>query len=257
MLRFSLLGSGSSGNAALVTTPTTKILIDNGLSLKQLRLRLAAVGESLTDLSAVVISHEHSDHVLGLGVLTRQMAVPVYMTPATHEALPASLNGLNGVRHFESGDTLPLGDIEVDTFAVSHDAVDPVGFAVRGCGAKLGFATDLGHVSHVVRRGLAGAHALVIESNYCPKRLLAGHYPPRVQHRIRSRIGHLSNQDMCSLLAELLHDRLGTVVLMHISENNNNPDDVLALARGVMNGHVAKLHLAWQDRPTPLFEVRP
>lgn len=255
MLRFCLLGSGSSGNAALVASHSAKILVDNGLSFKRLQERTACVGESLEGLDAVFVTHEHADHVAGLGVLTRKMPVPVYMTGDTRAALPPGLGALPTVRVFEAGETLRVGDLEIDSFPVSHDAADPVSYAVRCAGAKLGFATDLGHVSHGVRRGLSGSHALVIESNYCPQRLLNGHYPARVQHRIRSRIGHLSNQDMCSLLASLLHERLSTVVLMHISENNNHPEDVLALARNVMRNHPARLHLAFQDRPTPLFEV--
>jgi phosphoribosyl 1,2-cyclic phosphodiesterase len=183
------------------------------------------------------------------------MPVPVYMTPDTRAALPPGLGALPTVRVFEAGETLRVGDLEVGSFPVSHDAADPVSYAVRCNGSKLGFATDLGHISHGVRRSLSGSHALVLESNYCPQRLMNGHYPARVQHRIRSRIGHLSNQDMCSLLASLLHDQLSTVVLMHISENNNHPEEVIALAKGVLRDHPARLHLALQDRPTPLFEV--
>lgn len=257
MLRFSLLGSGSSGNAALVTGPAAKILIDCGLSHKQLCLRTESLGETLEGLGAVFITHEHTDHVLSLPALLRKHPVPVYMTRGTHENLPPRLQGLPNVQLIEAGETVTVGNLEVDSFAISHDAAEPVSYAVRSEGAKLGFATDLGHVSHGVRRGLAGAHALVLESNYCPIRLRNGHYPVQVQHRIRSRQGHLSNQDMCSLLGDLLHDMLRTVVLMHISENNNHPDDVLKLVRGVLRTHPAQVHLALQDVPTPLFEVSP
>ncbi len=128
MLQFSLLGSGSSGNAILLRSRGAKILIDNGLSFKQLSQRLEAVGESLDGLSAVLVTHEHGDHVGGLGVLTRKLDIPIYMTRGTHDSLPANL-GLRGEIHFfEAGDDLRLGDMEVQSFSVSHDAADPVGF---------------------------------------------------------------------------------------------------------------------------------
>ena len=257
MLRFSLLGSGSSGNAALVTGPAAKILIDCGLSFKQLRLRTESLGQSLEGLDAVFITHEHGDHVLSLPALQRKYPVPVYMTRGTHESLPQRMAHLCHIRQIEPGESVTVGGLEVDSFAISHDAAEPVSYAVRAEGAKVGFATDLGHVSHGVRRGLAGAHALVLESNYCPTRLRNGHYPAQVQHRIRSRQGHLSNQAMCGLLGDLLHAALRRVVLMHISENNNHPDDVLNLVRGVLRAHPAEVHLALQDEPTPFFEVIP
>lgn len=256
MLRFSLLGSGSSGNAILMASERTKILIDNGLSFKQLSLRAAAVGLSLEDLAAIVVTHEHGDHVSGIGVLTRKVPVPVYMTRGTFENLSPTLGTLGEVRFFEAGDTLLIGDLTIRSFSVSHDAADPVGFTVSAGGAQFGLATDLGHVSHLVRNRLAGSHALIIESNHCPEMLRKGEYPPKVQQRIRGRQGHLSNEDMCSLLHSLLHDDLQHVVLVHISEKNNSPALVDQRVRGVLKKHPALIFLATQDTPTPLFEVR-
>jgi phosphoribosyl 1,2-cyclic phosphodiesterase len=256
VLRFSLLGSGSSGNAILLRSATTKILIDNGLSFKQLSLRAAAVGESLEDLSAILVTHEHGDHVLGIGVLTRKMPVPVFMTRGTYENLPDSLGALGELEFFEAGEGLRIGDLAIQSFSVSHDAGDPVGFTVSSAGAQFGLATDLGHVSHLVRNRLAGCHALVIESNHCPEMLRKGEYPPKVQQRIRGRHGHLSNEDMCSLLHGLLHDSLQHVILVHISENNNDVELVEQRVRGVLKAHPAEVFLSTQDAPTPLFEVR-
>lgn len=255
MLQFSLLGSGSSGNAILLRSRGTKILIDNGLSFKQLSLRLDAVGESVEGLAAILVTHEHGDHVQGLGVLTRRMAVPIYMTQGTYQHLPATLRLKGDIQIFEAGDELRVGDMEIRTFSVSHDAADPVGFTVRAEGAQFGLATDLGHASNLVRNRLAGSHALVIESNYCPDMLRNGHYPPQIQQRIRGRQGHLSNEDMCSLLHSLLHDSLQLVILVHISEKNNSPELVERRVRGVLKAHRAEMFLATQDAPTPLFEV--
>lgn len=255
MLQFSLLGSGSSGNAILVKSRTTKILVDNGLSFKQLALRTAAVGETLDGLDAIVVTHEHGDHVMGIGVLTRKVRAPVYMTRGTFENLPGSLGVLGDIIIFEAGATLHIGNLEILSFSVSHDAADPVGFVVRAEGAQFGLATDLGHISHLVKTRLAGSHALVIESNYCPELLRTGEYPPKIQQRIRGRQGHLSNEDMCSLLHALLHDALQHVIVVHISENNNTPALVEQRVRGVLKSHPAAMYLATRDVPTPLFQV--
>ena len=256
MLQFSLLGSGSSGNAIAVRSATTTILIDNGLSFKQLSLRAAAVGISLENLAAILVTHEHGDHVQGIGVLTRKIPVPVYMTHDTCENLSPSLGKLGDIELFEAGEGLLIGDMTIQSFSVSHDAADPVGFTVKADGAQFGLATDVGHVSHLVRNRLAGSHALVIESNHCPEMLRKGDYPPKIRQRIRGRHGHLSNEEMCSLLHSILHDDLQHVVLVHISENNNSPQLVEQRVRGVLKGHPAAIYLATQDSPTPLFEVR-
>lgn len=257
MLKFSLLGSGSSGNAALIVGERTRVLIDSGLSYKQLCLRAEAVGQSLDGLDAVFITHEHSDHVNGLGVLARKTGVPVFITTPTHRALPPNVGEIPRIEYFEAGDTISVGEFEVCSFSVSHDACDPVCYSIRGRGAKLGFATDLGHCCHLVRARLEGSHALVLESNYCPDRLRLGHYPASVQQRIRSRQGHLSNHDAGALLKSLLHAALRTIVLVHISENNNTPELVKRNALGAVGNHPANIFLATQDAPTPLFEVAP
>lgn len=257
MIRFSLLGSGSSGNAVLVATESHKILIDNGLSLRQLVLRAAELGESLDGLHAVFVTHEHGDHVSGLGVLSRRLSVPVFLTEGTLANLPRAVGRLNGVELFEAGEHFEFGELTVGSFSVSHDAADPVGYVVQCDGAKLGFAHDLGHASHLVRNRLAGSHALVLESNYCPHMLQKGRYPPAVQQRIRGRRGHLSNRDMGSLLAALRHDALRLVVLVHISEENNDPELASDIARHVLRGSPAEVVVAHQNTPTPMFEVAP
>ncbi len=257
MFRFGLLGSGSSGNAAVVVSGKAKILIDCGFSLRQLQRRLEQAGESLEGLQAVFLTHEHTDHVAGAGVLCRKHGIPIYGTPGTLQNLSQQVGNLPRAIPFEAGDAVPIGDLEMASFSVAHDAADPVSYVVRSNGAKLGFATDFGHASELVRNRLAGSHALVIESNYCPDLLRNGAYPPQIQQRIRSRQGHMSNQDMSKLLHHLLHDTLRTVVLVHLSENNNRPELAQSMAEQVLQGHSAKLYVAAQDAPTPFFEVGP
>ena len=257
MIRFCLLGSGSSGNATYVEADGSKILIDNGLSFRQLDSRAAAAGLSLEGLKAIFITHEHADHVNGVGVLTRKVSVPVYMTPGTAERLPPGIGKLNNIKYFEAGEDISLNGMRVGSFSISHDAADPVSFVVEASDTKLGIAADLGHPSELVRQRLAHSHGLVLESNYCPDMLRKSSYPPMIRQRINSNFGHLSNRAASQLLAHILHDALRLVVLVHISEENNTKELAQSVAAQAMRGHAAELHVAWQDRPTPVFEIRP
>lgn len=257
MIRFSLLGSGSAGNAIFVRGAHTKLLIDAGLSLRQLRLRLAAIGESLDGLTGVAITHEHGDHIQGLRTLAKQYRVPVYMTPDTAARVAERIGPVETHVPFDAGDVLPLGEFEVHSFSVEHDAVDPVSFVVARDGCRLGMATDLGHVTGLVRERLSGAQALVLESNYCPEMIERSSYPIEIVQRIKSRRGHLSNHDMNSLLCHLLHDDLQLVVAIHVSQENNTEEKARAMALQAMRGHPAELYVAAQDAPTPLFSIAP
>jgi phosphoribosyl 1,2-cyclic phosphodiesterase len=214
------------------------------------------VGETLDDLKGVFITHEHSDHVSGVGPLARKLGVPVYITARTLELLPPSVGILPRVELFEAGDTLVVDGLALTSFSVSHDAVDPVSFVVESGNARLGIASDLGHAPRLVKKRLEGSHGLLLESNYCPDMLRRGPYPPALQQRIRSRQGHLSNTDMNSLLAGLLHEALQLVVLVHLSEENNRPELAHEMAARVLQHHGAALHVAPRDKPTPLFEIR-
>ncbi|NIA15179.1 MAG: MBL fold metallo-hydrolase [Nitrospiraceae bacterium] len=256
MLRFSLLGSGSSGNALLIASETGKILIDSGLSFKQLKLRAEAVGETLDGLAAVFVTHEHRDHVNGLGTLARRLNVPVYATAGTLEGLPGAVGELPCAQAFEAGDTIAVDGLSLTSFSVCHDAADPVSYIVRCGGVKLGVASDLGHAPTLVKTRLQGADALILESNYCPDMLRHGRYPPSVQQRINGRHGHLSNHAMNSLLSSLLHDGLQQVVIVHVSAENNTPELVEQLAAQVLGDHPAGVYVARQDVPTPMFEIR-
>ena len=256
-MRFCLLGSGSSGNAILIKTRDSKILIDNGLSFKQLQLRAAGIGENLDGLKAVFVTHEHSDHVAGVGILARKIDVPVYMTRDTFTSLPGTIGKIPTVRIVEAGEETVLNGITVGSFSISHDAADPVSYIVESEGVKLGIAADMGHPSELVRLRLAGSNGLILESNYCPDMLRRGSYPPMIQQRIRGRQGHLSNSTMCSLLSNVLHEALRVVVLVHISAENNTHDLALRMAGRVIRDLPVQLVAASQDRPTPLFDLGP
>ncbi len=256
MIKFALLGSGSSGNATLVTDGTNAFLIDNGLSLKRLEERLGAVGLCPSDLKGVFVTHEHGDHVQGLGVLSRKHRIPVFLTEGTRQSLPATLGHVEKLETVEAGDTVKIGGLSITSFSIAHDAADPVSYTVTNGSTKLGFATDFGHTSHLVRTRLANSNALVIESNYCPHLLRTGSYPPKIQQRISSRSGHLSNHDAAKLLSELAHDALQLVVLVHLSRENNLPALASRLAREALAGHPAEVVVAPPDGSSRLFEVQ-
>lgn len=255
-IAFSLLGSGSNGNAMLVQGPAAPVLIDSGLSLRRAQERAASLGLALDELAAICVTHEHADHVLGAGVMARRLGVPVYMTRGTYENLPKQVRHIPRLELFEAGDSLDLAGMRFHSFSVSHDAADPVSYVVEHGPVRLGLATDLGYVSHLVRMRLAGCHALVLETNYCPVMLRQGSYPAAVQQRIRGRLGHLSNGDACSLLKALAHEALRVVVLVHVSDENNTPDRALHQVAQVLDGRPVQLEVARRDGPTRLFEVR-
>jgi phosphoribosyl 1,2-cyclic phosphodiesterase len=257
VIRFCLLGSGSSGNALLVSSNGSTILIDAGLSFKQLQARASAIGWSLGDVQAVFVTHEHGDHVSGLGILARKLQVPVYLTEATYDALPDAVGPVPTATLIEAGDAVQVGGLSVASFSIPHDAADPVSYVVQAGGVKLGMAADLGSTSDLVRQRLAGSHGLILESNYCPAMLQRGPYPAMVQQRIRGRHGHLSNHDMAALLKRLAHDALQVVVLVHISDDNNTPALAYETAARAVGRRPVTLHVARKGSPTPVFEIVP
>ena len=257
MIRFSLLGSGSKGNALFISSNRAKILIDNGLSFRQLKTRLMSIGETVEELNALFVTHEHSDHTQGIGTLLKNIQLPVFLTQATLQEIKGNFAHFSGIHVFEAGETIRISDIHITSFSVSHDAVDPVNYVVISDGVRLGIAADMGYASKLALARLQGAHALVLEANHCPHMLLTGKYPAFLKQRILGKFGHLSNQAMRDFLAQLVHKELKLVVLAHLSEENNTPDLALQNARAVLSHANIPVHVATQDRPTPLFEVKP
>ncbi|HOV84735.1 MAG TPA: MBL fold metallo-hydrolase [Syntrophobacteraceae bacterium] len=223
-LCFQLIASGSKGNAILVCSPKTRILVDAGLSARELCKRLEKTCTPANRLDALVLSHEHGDHVRGAGVLSRRFHVPVYLNQGTRENLPEQTGPMESMQIFQSGSPFSVGDLEIHPFSISHDAADPVGFVVEHNAVRLGICTDLGVATQLVRTRLRGCRGIVLEANHDTDLLLNGPYPWELKQRIRGRHGHLSNSDAYELLDTLHHDRLKTVVFAHLSEVNNHPD---------------------------------
>ena len=256
----SLLASGSRGNSAIVSSARTKILVDAGISCRETFKRMKAAGEDPQSLSAILITHEHSDHVYGLAVLAKKLKIPVFMTGATHMAWARSLRDEEGrlpqiekLERFQAGCRFQVGDIDVTPFTIPHDAVDPVGFTFRTEGVKVGFATDLGRMLTNVKDQLRGCDVLVIESNHDIERLRIGPYPWSVKQRVGSPTGHLSNKKLAEFLSDDYDGHASYIVLAHLSEQNNHPEiarkeaeDALGARRGLLFN---RLLLAGQAEP--------
>src|SRR5262249_37397928 len=233
----SVLASGSRGNCALVETSTTRILVDAGISCRETFRRMRALGDGPRHLSAIVITHEHSDHVHGLAVLAKKLKVPVFMTGATHQTWARAMRDQNAVRPrlerlevFFAGKSFQVGDIAVTPFTIPHDAADPVGFTFRAEGVKVGIATDLGYIPASVRDHLRNCEVLMLESNHDVEMLRVGPYPWSVKQSVMSRVGHLSNDALAQFFTSAYDGGAAYVALAHLSGHNTH----LALARRAM-----------------------
>lgn len=230
-----VLASGSRGNSALVCSSSTRILVDVGISCRETFKRLKAAGEDPHQLSAIVITHEHADHVSGLAVLAQKLNIPVFITGPTHAAWKRAMRDEAGespklpkVEFFQAGKGFQIGDIEVKPFTVPHDAADPVGFTFRNEGCKVAFAIDLGYLTPNVCDHLRACDILMLESNHDLEMLRVGPYPWSVKQRVMSRVGHLSNDALAEFFRDGYDGSASYIVLAHLSEQNNHP----AIARG-------------------------
>ena len=222
-MRVCLLASGSKGNAIYVDTGGAKILVDAGLSAVEILRRLSQIGVDGSELDAVLISHEHTDHTRGAGTLARKLKIPLLLSYPTCREIHASVKKVE-VIEFESGYPFTFKDLTIDPFPITHDACDPVGFLLKCHDGQIGIATDLGIATRLVKDKLAGSRVLVLESNHDEEMLLNGPYPWHLKQRIKSRHVHLSNIESAELLDEIIHPGLEGVFLAHLSEVNNDPE---------------------------------
>lgn len=259
MLELAVLGSGSSGNSALVCLGDTRILIDAGLSARQLCVRLDALGVDPDSLSGIVLTHEHGDHTRGIDVFCKKRQVPVYATNHTSCVVRESLRCDVSWRQFEAGREFRIGNVSVESFSVPHDAVDPVGF-VFGCGeSRVGVLSDVGHVTRVIVDRLSGVDTLFTEANYDDKMLQNDALRPwAIKQRIGNRHGHLSNEQTAELVSRIASPRLKQVILGHLSSDCNCP----VLAAGVIRQTLLKdgfgdvaVECADRKNPLPLRSV--
>jgi phosphoribosyl 1,2-cyclic phosphodiesterase len=220
-----VLATSSSGNSTFIRTEKTRILVDAGLSKRDVLARLAAINEDPEKLDAILVTHEHSDHVSGLVSLARALNIPIFITRLTAPAIPWG-EFTPRLDCFQAGTTFCVGDIEIDSFTIPHDAIDPVGFCFRAQGMKIGLVTDLGYVTDSIKFHLRGVHLLFLESNHDLEMLKVGPYPWSVKQRVMGRKGHLSNDVVCEFIRSDLDSSVDTLVLGHLSEHNNHPEIV-------------------------------
>jgi phosphoribosyl 1,2-cyclic phosphodiesterase len=279
-VQFTILGSGSSGNCAYIETESCRVLIDAGFSPRQIRQRLATIGRTPENLSAILITHEHADHVSGLFGLAEKLRIPIYCNRDTQEAIVWALkerwNGkrdplFDGMektatdfisrlewRLFQTGDRFELNDLMVETFPIPHDAQDPVGFLVRTCGGNFGFVTDLGHMTKLVIERVRAANVLVLESNHDIRMLQDSHRSWSLKQRILGRHGHLSNEAAADAAVEIMSDGLKHLYLAHLSRECNNPNLALRVMTerlGQIGATHVQLQLAAQDVPCKTLQL--
>jgi phosphoribosyl 1,2-cyclic phosphodiesterase len=288
--RISILASGSTGNSTLLETNSTTLLIDAGLGKKEMLRRFEALGRARPErVDGILVTHEHSDHSTGLAQMAREWNCPAYLTEPTHREIvkmyaaedtgkPAYRRGspdgnssrkpsrkaqIDRVEYIRAGERFEIGDIEINPFAIPHDAADPVGYAFRTNGTKVALVTDLGYMPELVKHHLREADFLILESNHDLDMLKVGPYPWYIKQRVMSRTGHLSNSVVSDFLAdsEVFDGRARYLVLAHLSEQNNTPDIAQICAEQALSSRPldfafrGSLHIASQRVPLGPFEL--
>ena len=255
-MRFSVLGSGSRGNAVYIEAGNSSVLIDAGFSGKELQKRMETIGRDLADVNAICITHEHGDHINGAGVVSRRYEIPIIINGGTLEAASSKMGKLFGATIFSAGESIEVGDLQIRSFCISHDTADPVGYVVSNGHKRLGYLTDTGKVSHLMARRLLSCQGIILEFNHDLEMLKDGPYPLPLQQRVRSSRGHLSNDDAADFLTELMEGEIREVVLAHLSEKNNTVELAREAARKrLLQWPAVNLHVARQDSAMSLLEL--
>lgn len=262
-LRFSPLFSGSSGNAIYVGCDNAHILVDAGMSGTRITQELARIGVNPGQLNAILVTHEHSDHIKGIGILSRKYDIPVYATEGTWQGMRSKIGSVveKNICIFEPEQNFYMGSVDITPFPIPHDAVQPVGYIFELHGAKLAIATDLGCIRESWYKYVCHSDAVLLESNYDPDMLTAGSYPYDLKRRILSNRGHLCNEDAGACALSLVNAGARHIVLGHLSKENNFPElarrcteDAL-LSGGVVPGRDMRLDVASRDGVTGIFGV--
>lgn len=256
-VKISVLGSSSSGNCTFIATSQTKVLLDAGFNPTQTLKRLHAIGECLDDIDAIIVSHEHTDHVNGISGLLSKREIPVYIGEQTFAAIDPGVS-CDRLEFIAAGRPFCLKNLTVVPFSIPHDAVDPLGFTFEAEGIKIGHVTDLGYMTELVAQRLRGCHVIVLESNHDLEMLKVGPYPWSLKQRIMGREGHLSNEGAGKFFSETFDGEARYIVLAHLSESNNHPDIARMVAVQALEPRgfdLSHLYLASKNAPSPLIEV--
>lgn len=258
-LRFSVLASGSSGNAFYIETEKEKLLVDAGLSGKQMDKLFNDVHVSPADLSGILVTHEHSDHIKGLGILARKYNLPIYANEKTWKAMEGSIGkiSLDQKFMFNMEEVKTFGDMEVESFGVSHDAAEPMFYVFRHAGKKVALVTDLGYVSERIKKTVEGADAYIFEANHDVGMLRMGRYPWSVKRRILGDSGHVSNEDCGLALTDIIDNNTKRIYLAHLSKDNNMKDLARMSVGNILTERGIEIDLYDTDPaiPTAMYEV--
>jgi phosphoribosyl 1,2-cyclic phosphodiesterase len=244
-MRFASLGSGSRGNATLVEAGATRVLLDCGFSCAETEKRLARLGLEAREVDAILVTHEHSDHISGVARFSRRFGIPVWMTAGT-EAVHRG-GGVATWHCFSSHERFRIGDLEIAPYPVPHDAREPCQFVFSDGAVRLGVLTDAGSVTAHMVKALDSLDALILECNHDPELLACGPYPVRLQQRVGGRYGHLSNQQAADLLSQIATTRLQHLVAAHLSEKNNRVDLARQALARVLHCAAADICVAEQE----------
>lgn len=242
-----MLASGSSGNSIYISDGNTSILVDAGLSGIELERRMKSRGLDPETLSAIVVSHEHDDHIKGVGILSRRFDLPVFLSKKTSQACKHQLRNIKKMSCFNCGSSFKINTININPFSISHDAEDPAGFTMELNNKKIGIATDLGIATSLVKENLKACDMLIIEANHDPEMLINGPYPWHLKQRVKGRSGHLSNQESRYLLHEIQHNNLQHVFLAHLSQTNNTPEKALTEVSQAIDQRYTRLTVSLQN----------
>lgn len=234
MKGFCPLGSGSKGNCTYLGTDNTKVLIDAGLSAKGIVSRLQEINVDIADIDAILITHEHTDHIQGLKVLAYKMGIPVFANAETAKGIVDTFHDCPKFKIFSTGETFEFGDLEIHPFSVQHDTVDPVAFTIRTGSLKLGFCTDLGFVTSLVSNHLSECDYLYLEANHQPSMVHSSARPMIYKQRVLGRNGHLSNEACGQLLSQVAHPHLKHVHLAHLSSECNTPEVAIQVVKSIL-----------------------
>ena len=260
-VHFCTIASGSSGNCIFTGSDSTRILIDAGLSGKRIENGLTSVGIDPRTLDALFVTHEHSDHITGIGILSRRFDIPIYATPGTWQAMD-TYNALGKIHPRNkllaySGERIVLNDLCVTPFSIPHDAAEPVGYTIESEGRKIAVATDIGKPTPLIERSITDCDVLLLESNHDLDLLENGPYPIQLKRRIRGDFGHLSNIAAGELITRVHTPRLAAIILGHLSEENNRPAVAFDTVRDILFAHdiTATLLVADRHRPGRLISL--
>lgn len=261
-ISFCSLASGSSGNCHLINDGKNYVLIDAGLSGKQIENKLKEVDVDPKNLSGILVSHEHSDHICGVGILSRRYNIPIYANTGTWEAMASKIGNIKeeNIKCFTSNENFSIGNFNVRPYKISHDAKEPVGFSIQKDHIKISIATDLGYISDEILEEIGGSDLVVLESNHDEEMLKAGRYPYSLKRRVLSNVGHLSNESAGNAIVDLVSKNVKSVLLAHLSKENNFPELAIATVKNILDskkiiiGKDVELGLLHRDRVSSVYQ---